>query len=161
MRLLLIKSKFISFSILFFIIVASASCSKAVKPSEDIVRIKAILNSVTKLQDKYKGKDFGDFMAIVSPKYNASFKNAVEKAMTESDEIDLAIYVDRIDMDKDSARVNLHWEGTWKKGGKPINNNGNSVFAFSNEAEPKLTGIAGSNPFELYSISSAPPERGN
>ena len=35
--------------------------------------------------------------------------------MTESDEIDLAIYVDRIDMDKDSARVNLHWEGTWKK----------------------------------------------
>ena len=79
MRLLLIKSKFISFSILFFIIVASASCSKAVKPSEDIVRIKAILNSVTKLQDKYKGKDFGDFMAIVSPKYNASLKMRLKR----------------------------------------------------------------------------------
>ncbi len=141
---------------LIFIVILSASCSKAVKPSEDIVRIKAILNAVTKLQDKYKGKDFGDFMAIVSPKYNASFKNAVEKSMTEFDEIDLAIYVDRIDMDKDSTRVNLHWEGTWKKMGKPINNNGNSVFTFSNEAEPKLTGIAGSNPFELYSISNIP-----
>lgn len=139
----------------------TASCSKAVKPSDDLVRIKAILNSVTKLQDKYKGKDFSDFMAIVSPKYNASFKNAVEKSMTAFDEIDLAIYVDRIDMDKESARVNLHWEGTWKKSGKPINNNGNSVFVFSNEPEPKLTGISGSNPFELYSITSAPPERGN
>src|SRR4030067_1983676 len=137
----------------------TASCSKAVKPSEDIVRIKAILNSVTKLQDKYKGKDFGDFMAFVSPKHNASFKNAVEKSMTEFDEIDLALYVDRIDMDKDTARVNLHWEGTWKRSGKPINNHGNSVFSFSNEPEPKLTGIAGSNPFELYSISSAPSEK--
>lgn len=139
--------------------ILTASCTKAVKPSDDLVRIKAILNSVTKLQDKYKGKDFSDFMAVVSPKYNASFKNAVEKSMTAFDEIDLAIYVDRIDMDKESARVNLHWEGTWKKGGKPINNNGNSVFAFSNEPEPKLTGISGSNPFELYSITSAPPER--
>lgn len=139
--------------------ILTASCTKAVKPSDDLVRIKAILNSVTKLQDKYKGKDFSDFMAVVSPKYNASFKNAVEKSMTAFDEIDLAIYVDRIDMDKESARVNLHWEGTWKKGGKPINSNGNSVFAFSNEPEPKLTGISGSNPFELYSITSAPPER--
>lgn len=144
---------------LILIIILVASCSKAVKPSEDIVRIKAVLSAVTKLQDKYKGKDFGDFMAIVSPKYNASFKNAVEKSMTEFDEIDLAIYVDRIDMDKESARVNLHWEGTWKKGGKSINNNGNSVFTLTNEAGPKLSGIAGSNPFELYSISSTPSER--
>ncbi len=137
----------------------TASCSKAVKPSGDVVRIKTILNTVAKLQKNYNEKDLAAFITFFSPKYNSSFKNSVEKGMLEFDELNLTIHVDRINMDRDGAGVSLAWEGEWKKADKKISKSGNAIFTFTNDAEPKLAGISGNNPFDYYSISPIRPER--
>lgn len=151
--------KFKNSIIIFLAVISLLSCSKAVKPSEDVARIKAILNTITKLQENYNEKDLAAFVTFVSPKYNSSFKNSVEKGLLEFDELNLTIHVDRINMDRDGAGVSLAWEGEWKKADKKISKSGNAIFAFTNDAEPKLTGISGNNPFDYYSISPIRPER--
>jgi hypothetical protein len=101
------------------LLLSFAGCSKeAVKPSEDNVKIRAVLSFVNRLKQTYEAKDQSGLLALVSPDsaLAASLPATLVRDFQSFDRINFTPSVDRIEMAKDKTTVVLNWDGQWQNG---------------------------------------------
>ena len=94
-----------------------AGCAKeAVKPSEDSLKIRAVLAFVDHLIQAYEARDQTGLLALISPDSTmlSSLPPILIRDFQSFDQIKLTPTVDRIEMDKGKATVVLNWDGQWQ-----------------------------------------------
>jgi hypothetical protein len=94
-------------------------CSKeAIKPSEDDLKIRAVLTFVDRLKQSYEAKDQAGLLALISPDSTmlSSLPPILVRDFQSFDRIRLTPTVDRIEIDKGKMTVVLNWDGQWQNG---------------------------------------------
>ena len=106
------------FLLLLFFLTLSGCSKEAVKPSEDNVKIRAVLAFVNRLKQTYEAKDQSGLLSLVSSDsaLASSLPQVLARDFQSFDQIKLAPTVDRIELGKGKMTVVINWDGQWQNG---------------------------------------------
>jgi hypothetical protein len=140
---------------LFTLVLSLISCSKGnVKLTEDATRIRGIDHLVEEVRKSYLQRDEAAMLAHISLK-GAGETEALEErlhdALIKLQPVVLEFYPERILLEKEGARVYLHWEGEWRdlEHRVPFFRKGDAIFSLDGAREPRLVEIRGDSPFDI------------
>jgi hypothetical protein len=104
--------------LLLSMLLAGVGCSKAaIKPSEDSLKIRAILVYVDRLRQTYQARDEAGLLDLISAdskELSSSLPPLVARDFQSFDRIELKFTVDRIELSKGKVTVVLNWHGQWQ-----------------------------------------------
>jgi len=134
--------------LILLVFLISAGCSKkAVKPSEDSIKIKNVLVFVNHLKQSYEAKDQAGLLALVSPDsaLNSSLPPVLARDFQSFDRISLSPTVDRIEMGKEKITVVLNWDGQWQNGtSQPVyKEKGTTILKLKESPDIRLVELSG------------------
>ena len=147
-------------ALLFFMVLAGCSKEK-VKPSEDDIKIRAIIAFVDRLKQSYEAKDSSGLLALISPDsaLASSLPPILARDFQSFDRIKLTPAVDRIEVGKEKTAVILNWNGQWQNGtGRPAyKEKGTTVLKLIESPAIRLTDLSGDPLFGAAARNSQTP----
>jgi hypothetical protein len=132
-----------------FLAVLSA-CAGTPKLTEDGRRVQVVAAFVGELGHAYERRDATAVMAGIAPSFadRDELRRNVESAVAGFDDIDLALTIERIHLDVETATVYLRWDGRWRAAGRdPIVRQGAARFIVETGERSLLTAVVGDMPF--------------
>lgn len=136
-----------------------AGCSKvAIKPSEDSLKIRMILDFVVRLKQTYEAKDQAGLLALISPDSSmfSSLPPLLARDFQSFDRIKLTPTVDRIEIDKGTVTVVLNWDGQWQNGATQLiyKEKGTTILKLKESPAIRLVELSGDPLFGAGTRSS-------
>jgi hypothetical protein len=133
----------------FVILLLLVACTQPeVKPTEDIQHIQQIDRFLENLRRLVQANDVTQ-LAVFYPQDREEEIENMSKAIRSMKDPHLDFFIDRIIIDQDTAKVDLHWELTWTRTPDPIRvtRRGNTTFYIKGMEDLILNDLEGDNPF--------------
>ncbi|MEW6682611.1 MAG: hypothetical protein AB1451_06765 [Nitrospirota bacterium] len=134
------------------------ACSSAPKLSDDGRLVRDVAALVAELERAYEHRDGAALMSGVATQFpdRETLQRTAQAAFDQFDRIDLALTIERIHLEGQTATVSLHWDAQWRAAGSaPIARQGTARFLVETDVRPVLTAVLGDNPF--VASPSVPP----
>lgn len=129
------------------LLLISGCAHPPVQSTPDLKRYQQIDRFIEDLRTAFEAKDIHGLTRSLSENHSTGFEN-LDSMLKGVRKPRLEFTLDRIVLEKDRTRVNLHWELHWlSKESQEIKQRGNAEFVLTGEKEFQLQGISGDNPF--------------
>lgn len=149
----MVRSPFSLFSLLLLLVVATAGCeffSSEKKVSADHERFERIVQAVETLRSAYEQHKLDVIQKLMLPlKGFQQFEVQVQRDFDTYPTISLNVVIERIHIQKDRIRVNVRWEGEWRRSPQemPVTDRGHGVWVWSGTKDILLASVEGAMPF--------------
>jgi len=102
------------------------------------------------LSRAYEKKSRDDFLSALNPasELRRFFEKQLEQDFAHFSEVDLSMFIERVEVQEKQVLMTVRWKGSWKVGpGSTRKQRGKSLFLWSPRKDPKLLEILGRSPF--------------
>ncbi len=109
--------------------------------------------SLSSIKTSYEKRDEKGFFSTLHPSFqsSASLKTDVLHDFNRFSEMNIDLFINRVQIEEASILTWARWEGVWKtaQGGPPLERRGYALFEWTKTDSPQLLAIKGDSPFGM------------